>query len=221
MVGLVASTDDSLDGILVPRAQVLKPEQVARAMVHAYPWLPDIMAVAAVVAAEEGDPEALGHLRADSSGGPGAFVQSCGPHPGSGVRRSLAAPLAAEHDSALGALWQMLIASCLGAGGPACRESLCTAGLWPCVQCKSLSQAAASAVQSSPVSCQLLAGCSGSDVPVSNATPCAAAEPQPPQFEGVAMKPARSAEKRLLVATPFAAQSPPAERAPIITSGVM
>ena len=44
-------------------------------MVHAYPWLPDIMAVAAVVAAEEGDAEALSHLRADSSGGPGAFVQ--------------------------------------------------------------------------------------------------------------------------------------------------
>ena len=56
-------------------AQVLTAEQVARAMVHAYPWLPDIMAVAAVVAAEEGDAEALSHLRADSSGGPGAFVQ--------------------------------------------------------------------------------------------------------------------------------------------------
>ena len=73
-------------------AQVLKPEQVARAMVHAYPWLPDIMAVAAVVAAEEGDPEALGHLRADSSGGPGAFVQSCGPRPDSGVRARLNLP---------------------------------------------------------------------------------------------------------------------------------
>ena len=60
-------------------AQVLTSEQVARAMVHAYPWLPDIMAVAAVVAAEEGDAEALSHLRADSSGGPGAFVQALGP----------------------------------------------------------------------------------------------------------------------------------------------
>lgn len=48
-------------------------------MVHAYPWLPDIMAVAAVVAAEEGDPEALSHLRADSSGGPGAFLQPQSP----------------------------------------------------------------------------------------------------------------------------------------------
>ena len=60
-------------------AQVLQPEQIARAMVHAYPWLPDIMAVAAVVAAEEGDAEALSHLRADSSGGAGAFVQHSGP----------------------------------------------------------------------------------------------------------------------------------------------
>lgn len=59
--------------------QVLKPEQVARAMVHAYPWLPDLMAVAAVVAAEEGDAEALSHLRADSSGGPAAFLQPLGP----------------------------------------------------------------------------------------------------------------------------------------------
>lgn len=49
-------------------------------MVHAYPWLPDIMAVAAVVAAEEGDAEALSHLQADSSGGPGAFIQPLG-HP--------------------------------------------------------------------------------------------------------------------------------------------
>ena len=48
-------------------------------MVHAYPLLPDIMAVAAVVAAEEGDPEALSHLRADSSGGPGAFLQPRSP----------------------------------------------------------------------------------------------------------------------------------------------
>ena len=87
-------------------AQVLKPEQVARAMVHAYPWLPDIMAVAAVVAAEEGDPEALGHLRADSSGGPGAFVQSCGPRPGSGVRCRLG-PSLQSVDAALKILRQM------------------------------------------------------------------------------------------------------------------
>lgn len=33
------------------------------------------MAVAAVVAAEGGDAEALTHLRADCSGGPGAYVQ--------------------------------------------------------------------------------------------------------------------------------------------------
>ncbi|CAK0783103.1 hypothetical protein CVIRNUC_006298 [Coccomyxa viridis] len=128
-VNLKKEHDLKVDYMTAVWINVLKPEQVARAMVHAYPWLPDIMAVAAVVAAEEGDPEALGHLRADSSGGPGAFVQSCGPRPDS--------------------------------------------------------------------------------------------EPRPPNYEGVAMKPARSAEKRLLVATPFAAQSPPAERAPVITSGVM
>lgn len=69
---------------IVHGAQVLKPEQVARSMVHSYPWLPDIMAVAAVVAAEEGDPEALSHLRADSSGGPGAFVQAAGSPNGQG-----------------------------------------------------------------------------------------------------------------------------------------
>ncbi len=49
--------------------------QVARAIVHSYPWAPDTMAVAAVVAAEGGDAEALTHLRADCSGGPGAYVQ--------------------------------------------------------------------------------------------------------------------------------------------------
>lgn len=55
--------------------QVLSPLQVARAMVHSYPWMPDVMAIAAVIAAEGGDAEALTHLRADSSGGPGAYVQ--------------------------------------------------------------------------------------------------------------------------------------------------
>lgn len=33
------------------------------------------MAIAAVIAAEGGDAEALTHLRADSSGGPGAYMQ--------------------------------------------------------------------------------------------------------------------------------------------------
>jgi hypothetical protein len=56
-------------------AQVLEPVQVARAIVQSYPWAPDTMAVAAVVAAEGGDTEALTHLRADCSGGPGAYVQ--------------------------------------------------------------------------------------------------------------------------------------------------
>jgi hypothetical protein len=59
--------------------QVLTPVQVARAMVHSYPWMPDVMAIAAVVAAEVGDAEALMHLRADNCGGPGAFLQPrCG-----------------------------------------------------------------------------------------------------------------------------------------------
>ena len=111
----------------------------------------------------------------------------------------------------------MAPASCSGAEPCAWCRYLCPAGLWPCVECRELAQ---------PLPCRgilgsPLAGCEESRVPVANAVPCAAAEPRPPNYEGVAMKPARSAEKRLLVATPFAAQSPPAERAPVITSGVM
>ncbi|CAL5221006.1 g3122 [Coccomyxa viridis] len=74
-INLKKEHDLKVDYMTAVWISVLTAEQVARAMVHAYPWLPDIMAVAAVVAAEEGDAEALSHLRADSSGGPGAFVQ--------------------------------------------------------------------------------------------------------------------------------------------------
>lgn len=63
-----------LRGALPGRAQALTPMQVGRVIVHSYPWLPDTMAVAAVVAAEAGDSAALSHLRADDSGGPGAFL---------------------------------------------------------------------------------------------------------------------------------------------------
>ena len=177
-------------------------------MVHAYPWLPDIMAVAAVVAAEEGDPEALGHLRADSSGGPGAFVQSCGPRPGSGVRRRLTLNSLAD-------------ASCIMLG---CRASyMLQIPVHSWLAALREVQRARIRLLAQPLPCRGFLGFPFADfkdsgVPVLNAIPCAAAEPK---FEGVAMKPARSAEKRLLVATPFAAQSPPAERAPVITSGVL
>jgi hypothetical protein len=68
------------------RAQVLAPEQVAAVIVHSYPWLPDTMAVAAVVAAQAGDAAALGHLHADDAGGPGAFVAAQGATPAAGAR---------------------------------------------------------------------------------------------------------------------------------------
>ncbi|BDA47709.1 hypothetical protein COCOBI_10-5600 [Coccomyxa sp. Obi] len=67
--------DLKVDWMTAVFCTVLTPEQVARAIVHSYPWAPDTMAVAAVVAAEGGDAEALTHLRADCSGGPGAYVQ--------------------------------------------------------------------------------------------------------------------------------------------------
>ena len=138
--------------VSMSRAQVLKPEQVARAMVHAYPWLPDIMAVAAVVAAEEGDPEALGHLRADSSGGPGAFVQSCVSHPDSGVSHLLTAPLlrSMTPDQEASGRCPCIMPGCRASCLPACLRT-CTASLWPRMSCTSSSRAActSSALQSS------------------------------------------------------------------------
>ncbi|CAL8471833.1 g11375 [Coccomyxa elongata] len=68
--------DLKVDWMTAVFCTVFTPEQVARAIVHSYPWAPDTMAVAAVVAAEGGDAEALTHLRADCSGGPGAYVQA-------------------------------------------------------------------------------------------------------------------------------------------------
>ncbi|KAK9905590.1 hypothetical protein WJX75_002604 [Coccomyxa subellipsoidea] len=67
--------DLKVDWMTAVYCNVLEPVQVARAIVQSYPWAPDTMAVAAVVAAEGGDTEALTHLRADCSGGPGAYVQ--------------------------------------------------------------------------------------------------------------------------------------------------
>ena len=42
--------------------QVLKLEQVAHTMVHWSPWLPDIMAVAAVIPQSRGTPRRFRHL---------------------------------------------------------------------------------------------------------------------------------------------------------------